>query len=249
MLFRPSIALTVTLVILAALFGRLGSWQLERKAEKELLFERFEQAPSLSIGEALESGARFARVEARGRFDARRHLLLDNRIFRGRAGVHVLTPLLLDDGRTVLVNRGWLPLPPDRSSLPEIPEDDAPRTVRGRLNELPVAGQRLGEADRLTTDRWPQLITYFDTDAVEAALGQPLEPWLIQLDPADTAGFEGREWKAAVMEPKVHGGYAVQWFSLMTASILIWITLGVRRARMLRSRDDSRTSANGADSP
>jgi surfeit locus 1 family protein len=246
--FRPSIALTVILVILAALFGRLGLWQLDRKAEKERLFERFEQAPSLSLEQALERDDRFARVEAYGRFDAQRHFLLDNRIWQGRAGVHVLTPFTLADGTVVLVNRGWLPLPPDRSYLPEVSGDSRPRDIRGRLNVLPTEGPRLGEADRLSADRWPQLMTYFDTASVETALGQELAPWLVQLDPGDPAGFEGRDWKAAVMEPKVHGAYAVQWFSLMIASILIWTTLGIRRGRMLqRSQDDSRPSANGAD--
>ncbi len=248
MSFRPSIALTVILVILAVLFGRLGQWQLDRKAEKEALFEEFEQAPALSIEQALEQDARFARVEAFGRFDPQRHLLLDNRIWRGRPGVHVLTPFTLPGGTTVLVNRGWLPLPPDRSRLPEVWGDDTPVRITGRLNVLPTEGQRLGEADRLSADRWPQLLTYFETADVEAALGLRLAPWLVQLDAEHPAGFEGREWKAAVMEPKVHGGYAVQWFSLMIASILIWITLGVRRGRMLRrSQDDSRPSANGAE--
>ena len=37
------------------------------------------------------------------------------------------------------------------------------------------------------------------------------------------------------MPPEVHGGYAVQWFGLMTAAIVIWILLGVRRGRAIAS--------------
>ncbi len=32
------------------------------------------------------------------------------------------------------------------------------------------------------------------------------------------------------MEPATHGGYAVQWFALSLAAVIIWITLGVRNA-------------------
>ena len=114
-MFKPSVPSTIFLFALAALFAGLGNWQLERKAEKEALFEQFDNAPALGIGRALERNERFARIEAWGRFDTERHLLLDNRMFRGRAGVHVLTPFILGDGQVILVNRGWLPLPPDRS--------------------------------------------------------------------------------------------------------------------------------------
>ena len=115
MIFRPSIRLSLTLIILASLFGRLGMWQMERKAEKQELFDRFENAPMMRVEQAIEQQERFARVEAWGRYDPQRHILLDNKVWQGRAGVHVLTPFTLKNGRTLLVNRGWLPLPPDRS--------------------------------------------------------------------------------------------------------------------------------------
>ena len=231
MRFRPSLALTLVLAVLALVFLRLGSWQLERKAEKEALFEAFAAAPELSLEMALAQEREFARVEAHGRFDPRRHLLLDNRIWNGRAGVHVLTPFTLDDGRTVLVNRGWLPLAADRRSLPEVPTDGSGRTLRGRLVRPPAHGPRLGDADVLVADRWPQLVTYFDLDAAAAAVGKPLLPWLVQLDAAEAGGFEDRQWRPAVMEPAVHGGYAVQWLALLATTLVIWIVLGLRRGR------------------
>lgn len=231
MRFRPSLALTLVLAVLALVFLRLGLWQLERKADKEALFEVFAAAPELSLEAALAREQEFARVEAHGRFDAQRHLLLDNRTWNGRAGVHVLTPFTLDDGRTVLVNRGWLPLAADRRSLPEVATDGAERTLRGRLVRPPAGGPRLGDADVLVADRWPQLVTYFDLDAAAGALGEPLLPWLVQLDASEAGGFEDRQWRPAVMEPAVHGGYAVQWLALLATTLVIWIVLGLRRGR------------------
>lgn len=236
-MFRPRAGQTVLLFALALAFGALGNWQLQRKAEKEALFEQFESAPSMGIAQAVEQGRRFARVEDWGRFDTERHILLDNRTFNGRAGVHVLTPFTLGDGRTVLVNRGWLPMPPDRSSLPEVPTDGAPQTIRGRLNIVRTEGPRLGGADRPEPGNWPQLMTYLDPEPLSNLLETPLPPWLVQLDADQANGFEGREWKAAVMPPATHGAYALQWFALAAAAVIIWVTLAYRRPR--KTQQDS----------
>ena len=37
-----------------------------------------------------------------------RQILIDNKVHDGRAGYHVVTPLVLADGRVVLVDRGWI---------------------------------------------------------------------------------------------------------------------------------------------
>ena len=231
MFFKTSARLTLPLLVLALVFGRLGLWQMERMSEKEELFQQFENAPLLTIEQALAREQRFARVEAFGRYDARRHILLDNRILNGRAGVHALTPFSMENGTTLLVNRGWLPMPPDRLSLPAVPTPEAALTIRGRLNRMPLDGLRIGEADVLTADQWPQLVTDLDPQAVAAALGGALAPWILQLSEHDASGFEGRQWKAAVMEPEVHGAYAFQWFSLSAAVVVIWVVLGIRRGR------------------
>jgi surfeit locus 1 family protein len=247
MSFRPSIKLSLILIILAALFLRLGLWQLDRKAQKAALFERFDNAPSMGIEAALADGQQFARVEATGRYDPVRHVLLDNKIWNGRAGVHVLTPFTLADGRSLLVNRGWLPLPPDRASLPEVPTDPATRTIHGRLVAPLAAGPRLGQADVLASNRWPQLVTYFDPANISAALGQPLQPWIVQLDAGDADGFGDRQWSPAVMAPSVHGAYAVQWLALSVTALVIWITLGLRRGARLRRQHGGPMHSNTGD--
>jgi len=247
MQFRPSLRLSLILVTLAAVFLRLGLWQLERKDEKAALFERFETAPSLGIEQALSDRLEFARVEAHGKYDTTRHLLLDNRIWNGRAGVHVLTPFQLADGRWLLVNRGWLPLPPDRSSLPEVPTEPAQRTLHGRLVAPAAAGPRLGDPDVLYSDRWPQLLTYFDLQGASAALGAPLQPWLVQLDADDPSGFGDRQWSPAVMEPAVHGAYAFQWMALAIAALVIWVMLGLRRGLQLATRTGAPAANESGD--
>ncbi len=240
MYFRPSFKLTLVLIVLSLVFLRLGLWQLDRKAEKTALFERFENAPSLNMESALERQQEWALVEGFGRYDPSRHILLDNKVLDGRAGIHVLTPFQLHNGSWVLVNRGWLPMPPDRRSLPSIPTDPAARTISGRLVSPAGGGPQLGDADVLVTDRWPQLVTYLDLADVGIALGLSLHPWTVQLDAGDPSGFGDRQWKPAVMEPPVHGAYAVQWLALSAATLIVWITVGVRRGERHFQQHSSR---------
>lgn len=235
MRFKTSLSLTIVLFLLALIFARLGLWQWERKSAKENLFARFENAPSMELQEALASAIPFTRVRASGRLDSEHHFLQDNRMHLGRPGVHVLTPFDFDGQELILVNRGWLPMAADRRSLPAVHTNDVRRELRGRLVPLASTGPRLGEADRLSRDEWPQLLTYLDRQPAAAALGKPLAGWIILLDEDQPDGFEGRQWQPAVMKPAVHGGYALQWFSLSAAAIIIWLVLGFRKGSPARS--------------
>jgi surfeit locus 1 family protein len=158
--------------------------------------------------------------------------LLDNRVFRGQAGVAVLTPFHLANGEVLLVNRGWLRLPPDRLQLPEPRSPAEMVTIQGTLNRPPAPGLRLGEQDHLPGEGWPKLITYLDLPIVSRRLDTELLPWIIQLDAADPHGFEDRQWRAVTMTPEKHGAYAFQWTALAVAVIAAWIALGWRRKRI-----------------
>ena len=222
---------TVVLGLLVAVFISLALWQWESKAEKEILVAEFEMAPELPLADALAGAVRFAKVTASGRFDPR-SLLLDNRVFRGRAGVAVLTPFHLANGGVLLVDRGWLRMPPDRRQLPEPSSPAEMVIIQGTLNRPPAPGLRLGEQDLLLGGDWPKLITYLDPAIVARRLDTELLPWIIQLDPASPHGFEDRQWPVATMTPEKHGAYAVQWMALAGAAFAAWIALARRHKRI-----------------
>jgi len=227
--FRPSLLSSALLGCLALAFLWLGNWQLDRAAQKAALQRSFDDAPAFKTLPNGDAAARYARVDAWGQFDTRRHILVDNQVLRARAGVHVLTPLHLADGRHILVNRGWLPLPPDRRSLPDIPTDAEPTSLPGILDELSPSGRRLGGPDRLDQDSWPQLVTYPDIGDIAAALNLELYPYVLLLGPDHPAGFEGREWKPVNTDANKHRARALQWFTFLAATVIIWLVLGFQR--------------------
>jgi surfeit locus 1 family protein len=226
--FRPGKLMTLVLFLLAFLFATLGTWQTNRATDKAAIEQEYRAATALPLELALARDARFARVEVNGEYDSKRHILLDNQIWQGRAGVYVFTPFYTVGGTTILVNRGWLPLAADRKSLPQIPTPQHATVLKGMLNTPPVAGRILGSRDELRKDDWPQLVTYLNLADISASLGAPLEARIIQLSQSEPDGFEGRDWKPVFLNSSRHRGYAFQWFALMVASIVMWLVSGFR---------------------
>lgn len=115
--------LVALLVLICLGMARLQLWRAETRGER---FER-EQAALVSTPIKLTMGQRERGMLldraafVRGRWLPEKTIFLDNKIYRSRAGYHVLTPLqLLDNKLVVLVNRGWIAAPRLRSETPSI---------------------------------------------------------------------------------------------------------------------------------
>lgn len=224
--FAPRVPATLAAVVAAILFSVLGNWQLGRAAEKRALAADFaRQDAAQDIRSVPAEGPRYPRVFARGQYDSEHQFLLDNRVHAGQAGVHVLTPIRLADGSTVLVNRGWQPFGATRADLPEVAVSDEARTIHGRLDRLPRPPIEL---EGVAATGWPRLMQYPNADKLGAALGRELYDGMILLDPDEPEGFV-REWSVPGSGSDRNLGYAVQWFAFAALAIAIWIALSFKR--------------------
>src|SRR4051812_45914054 len=141
--FRPALIPTLAAVVVVLLTISLGNWQRHRAAEKDALRAQYltstGAAPFEVTGEESDVAAiRYQPVRAHGVYDGVHQILLDNKILDGRPGFEVVTPLRLDNGRYVLVDRGWIAVGSSRSDLPAAEPPSMPQTVSGRVN-LPPA--------------------------------------------------------------------------------------------------------------
>lgn len=112
MVFRPALWMTVAAVPALTILVWLGSWQLMRMQWKNDLIEEF---TTRARAEAVEPPAadaagdsRFQRIRVSGTWMHHAEVQLTGRTFEGTAGYHVVTPMRLDDGRVLLLNRGWV---------------------------------------------------------------------------------------------------------------------------------------------
>ncbi len=229
--FRPERVPTVATVLLLALLLWLGFWQLERAAQKAAWVEQHganvgDVPLQLNAEVAALDDFRFRTVLATGRYLGARQILLDNQVHEGQVGYHVYTPFHLEAEKAViLVNRGWVPLGVTRDVLPQIPVATDRRTITGMLNRPPSVGIRL-QAPASTA--WPRVVQYVDPEALGASLGYKTLPRVVWLDPSEPNGFV-REWKIVAFGPERHRGYAVQWFALAAALVIIYFVVNIRR--------------------
>lgn len=208
------------MVLIAALCTWAGFWQLQRAEQRKTSASELAaraQLPALRLEDSkqLPQEWRYRRVIVRGVFEAAGQVLIDNQTFRGQAGYHVITPLrMATGGAPLLVNRGWVPVGPDRAVLPDLQTPRAPVEIRGLLDPPPGARYSLGVGSRpgpLRGARW----AYLDLDFYAETRGAVLRPYILLMDPEGPYGFV-REWPRfeTLYREKfhMHMGYAVQWF-------------------------------------
>jgi surfeit locus 1 family protein len=224
--FAPRLWPTLAAAAAVVAFAGLGEWQLGRAVSSRALAEDFGRGgPSLEWRRLPADAPRYQHVTASGHYDTEHQFLLDNMSHAGIAGVEVLTPLLLIDGRALLVNRGWQPFGATRADLPEVAVDAEPRRITGRIDELPRPGVRLAAAP---ATGWPRLVQFPRMEELSKSLGRDLDSRVILLDASEADGY-ARDWTVRGTDPDRHLGYAVQWFAFAALAGAIWFTLSLRK--------------------
>ncbi|MEO9056058.1 MAG: SURF1 family protein [Steroidobacteraceae bacterium] len=230
--FQPRLFTTLLTIALMVMLVSLGRWQLHRAAEKRALFDSFAAAgvAAQPIDLRAAKAPRYSRVLAVGSYDDPRQVLIDNMVEGTRAGYYVITPFALQGGGWVLVNRGWVPLGRTRADRPAVAVGGNVRTIRGRADNLPSPGIRLGIPAPLAPP-YPVVAAY----PTRADVAQLLKEsnWtsatdLILLDAGEPDGYV-RNWVPPGFPPMRHIGYAVQWFGLALALAVIYVVTNFRR--------------------
>ena len=230
----PPVLPTFATLVAVALFVTAGNWQRARFDAKESLHTQL-VAASAAMPVALPDGVadwtqwRFRPVIATGSFDAAHQILIDNRVHAGNVGYDVITPLDLNDGRIVLVDRGFVAAGPSRESLPNVPPPGGVIAVHGRIN-LPAGRYfELGH-DTPSGPRWQHL----DPQRYATATGIAVLPIVIEAT-APTGGDEAlvRDWPAPDFGIERHRIYMVQWYTFAAMALALW-TWFVLRPRLFK---------------
>ena len=219
----------VVVLLLAALFVRLGLWQLDRldeRRDRNALVEARMRAPALDVADVPTEPdlARYGRVRATGSYDAAHQVVVRFRSNGGAPGSWLVTPLRLGDGRGVAVIRGWIP-------------DGATAAVRRPPTGM-VEVEGLVERTRLPR---PDALAVAD---LQEDVGERLYPWFVQLTAQTPPPADGLPdpLPAPELDEGPHFSYAMQWFGFTLVGLVGWPLL-LRREAQRRRRHGRRPSS------
>lgn len=236
--FAPGWALWLFTLAFLSLLLSLGVWQLERAEQKRALeaqMERQRQLPAMSLGDlSSRTDLAWRSLRLSGRFDPEHIWLLDNRTRNGQAGVEVLQLFHeQSSNQPLILNRGWIAWP-DRRHLPAVPVAEGVLQLQVEALPDPGAGFRLHSA---STTGWPRLITHPDPAALAAHVSLPRAPLMARLQPGSPGALR-LEWPALPMTATKHTGYAVQWFTLAAALLVLFVWAGYRPVHEEQDKND-----------
>ncbi|GKQ38357.1 SURF1 family protein [Streptomyces sp. A012304] len=254
LLSRQWVIITLVALLLIPTMIRLGIWQMhryeERSARNQLVADALTAEPVpverlTSPGHTVTRDERYRTVTAEGHFDTEREVVVRRRVNADEeVGFHVLTPFVLDDGKVLLVNRGWIPADgPSQTAFPKIPAPPGGElTVTGRLMpDETTAASGIKNLKGLP-DRQIMLI---NSEQEARRLGaQVLGGYIAQTAPepkGDTPELLGRPGDE---NAALNYAYAIQWWLFAAAVPIGWVVL-VRRERRDR-REAERQEAEEA---
>ncbi len=237
---------TVFTAILLPVLVFLGFWQLQRAEEKAQLAQAYEargQMPPAQFAPQLarqsESNLRYLPVRLRGTYLPDSDILLDNRIQQGRFGYEVVSPFRTFGGEdVVLVNRGWIEGDRSRQILPTIPRPEGEVIVEATVYIPP--GEPYLLADQVYEGQWPLRLQAIEFDKLTPLLsdktGATVFPHLMRIQP-DQPGALSVSWQVINVSPGKHQAYAVQWFSMAVALLLLFVFASSNLWQWIRNRD------------
>lgn len=221
-----------TLLVLAGgtLCVRLGIWQLDRLEQRRAFNAHVEAmwaAEPITIDGQPEEDLtelEYHVVTVSGRYDFENQIALRNRYFQDEYGYHLLTPLLLDDGSAVLVDRGWIPA--DGNDSPEgwSRYDEAGQVeVRGVMRLGPDKPDVGGIPDPTLAPGQTRLEfwNFANLERISQQLPYPVLTIYIQpdVDIADVTPPIPYQPEIELTEGP-HFGYALQWFTYAIILVL-----------------------------
>ena len=219
--FSFSLFPTIITLLAFVTMCKLGFWQLDRAEQKEQELLSFSQQEYVNIEELAQIATKNAaelhgrNIKFQGKINLSKVWLVDNRTHQGKVGYSVVVAVMSDKSESpILVDIGWVKSAKYREQLPQI---DLPERVfvggiiksnsfeQFTLSNAPITSKRIQSYQQIFAsepNEYLPLVVFSQTNTID---GMP------QL------------YKPVVMPPEKHVAYAVQWFLLAAASVIVFL--------------------------
>lgn len=260
LLSRQWVILTLVGLVLIPVMIRLGFWQLHRhehRVAQNALIAKSLAAPAVPVDRLTAPGRTVAHddmwrtVTAKGRYDTRHEVVVRQRTAADEQsiGYYVLTPLVMDDGRAVLVNRGWIPAGNDLTRFPEVPAAPSGEvTVTGRLKADETTGNS-GIKDKPGLPA--RQVMLINSERQAKSLSRPVLGGYIELTTSSPKGAHQPEPVPAPEHGDIgpHMAYAIQWWLFSAGVPIGWVILVRRELKDRAAARAAEAEAGSGDGP
>lgn len=233
----------MTLAVVSAILGliKLGIWQLGRAEEKTELQQSVSQSSTdqaLAIVDTLAPGDAIKflpqqnqLLSVQGEFQNQHILFLVFQTHQDQLGYEVLIPMQIpESSRWVLVSRGWVS-PTIAQHPDQLPLLQGSQTIKGNAF-IPAADTRM---NNIQNPSWPLQIRFQNISELEALLQKPLFPFVVRLA-EDSPGVLIRHWPYVMPDTVQHISYAIQWFAMAAAVLILSLVGSSNAVALIRKR-------------
>jgi surfeit locus 1 family protein len=231
--------IVASIVVIAASFIRLGTWQLDRASEKIALqtaMQQEEKKETINIENIVltkEGTTPNLHVTLEGEYINEKSFLLVPQSYNGQLGFGVITPFRLQNsGQVVLVDRGWVTLASGAKLNFGLVAGIRQLTAQIHLRPNPP-----GSVERPDSSSWPVQIRRLDVDVISEILGEDLFPYPVRLN-ENQPGVLIRHWTAVTANSDANISYAIQWFVFAATIIIVSVLASSNIVSVLWEKED-----------
>ncbi|MDX1974120.1 MAG: SURF1 family protein [Rickettsiales bacterium] len=212
---KPTLVPLLFIISATLLLGSLGSWQMMRLQWKNNLNQMIAEGQALpTLGNLPEQIDRlvYRNVALTGKFLPQHELHVVGKIQGAENGFFIYAPFELDDdGRVILVNRGFAPKGSNYATTGDT------QTVQGVLR--PARDKRLFLPDnQVEKNVW----FYEDLEQISQLVGKPLIPLVIEATGKHEANVFPIPRDSLIQLRNDHLHYAITWYSLMIIGLIMF---------------------------
>ncbi len=234
--FRPILWPTIFSIISFLVLISLGTWQVKRLIWKNNIIsnyiEKFEKNKILYDKTfKYDRTQEFRRVLIKGKFLNNKETLIIGKTFEGNAGFHIVTPILTNENKVVLINRGWISekLKLKKSRPFTIIEEEV--TVDGIIRKPQIRGYFVPENDKKGN-------FWFTIKPIEIKEARKLNKYDFE-ENFFVDSIRNKKIKtlpiAALGKPNFrnqHLSYAITWYSLALTLVIIYFIFHIKEKRL-----------------
>ena len=218
---RPRPVAWVFFLLAFSVLMALTAWQLERLAWKQTLLAQLAQAKAAPplVGLPTQNVPPFHRITITGKFDTR-EFHVTPRYYKNKLGYHIFVPFTLEDGRVVMVNRGWVPTA--QKELDSRPGTQAP-TGKTTLIVMVRDGS---DRNSFTPDSQPEKNIWFGRDVTrmgEYAHIENLLPYSLDIVGERKDGVLPIPTDGEITLLNDHLQYAITWFLIGITALIVFV--------------------------